>query len=59
MRLIEDGEEMLWNVWAVFNSVCATAAPHKVRHDALFKVERKEISQKLVQLFNNYIEDDI
>ncbi|KAK2736676.1 hypothetical protein CKAH01_18891 [Colletotrichum kahawae] len=62
MQPIEDGEETLQNVWAVFNSVAnkarATAAPHKVRHNILFEAERKEISQKPVQPFNNRIEDD-
>ncbi|KAJ0269896.1 hypothetical protein CBS470a_013646, partial [Colletotrichum nupharicola] len=36
----------------------ATAAPHKVGHDTLFEAERKEISQKPVQPFDNHIEDN-
>ncbi|KAF4473978.1 hypothetical protein CGGC5_v004742 [Colletotrichum fructicola Nara gc5] len=59
---IEDGEETLRNMWAVFNSVAdkarATAAPHKVGHDALFEAERKEIGQKPVRPFDNRMEDD-
>ncbi|KAF5513901.1 Bloom syndrome protein-like protein [Colletotrichum fructicola] len=61
-RPIEDGEETLRFVWAVFNSVAdkarATAAPHKVGHDALFEAERKEISQQPVRPFDNRMEDD-
>ncbi|KAF4415830.1 hypothetical protein CFRS1_v016116, partial [Colletotrichum fructicola] len=49
-------------MWAVFNSVAdkarATAAPHKVGHDALFEAERKEIGQKPVRPFDNRMEDD-
>ncbi|KAH0419399.1 hypothetical protein CcaCcLH18_14383 [Colletotrichum camelliae] len=61
-RPIEDGEEILQSVWAVFNSVAdkarATAAPHKVGHDVLFEAERKGVGQKLAQPFNNRMEDD-
>ncbi|KAF5488296.1 hypothetical protein CGCF413_v013151 [Colletotrichum fructicola] len=61
-RPIEDGEETLEAIWAVFNSVAdkarATAAPHKVGHDALFEAERKEIGQKPVRPFDNRMEDD-
>ncbi|KAF4475431.1 Bloom syndrome protein-like protein [Colletotrichum fructicola Nara gc5] len=61
-RPIEDGEETLEAIWAVFNSVAdkarATAAPHKVGHDVLFEAERKEISQKPVRPFDNRMEDD-
>ncbi|KAK2729958.1 hypothetical protein CKAH01_19131, partial [Colletotrichum kahawae] len=42
----------------VANKARATAAPHKVGHNVLFEAERKEISQKPVQPFDNRIEDD-
>ncbi|KAF6780849.1 hypothetical protein CSOJ01_16115, partial [Colletotrichum sojae] len=61
-RPIEDDEETLRNVWAVFDSVAdkarATAAPHKVGHDVLFEAERREVGKKPVRPFDNRMEAD-
>ncbi|KAF6781767.1 hypothetical protein CSOJ01_16052, partial [Colletotrichum sojae] len=61
-RPIEDDEETLRVMWAVFDAVAdkarATAAPHKVGHDVLFEAERREMGQKPVRPFDNRMEAD-